>query len=77
MGLKLNHIDAAGAHGDLDGALFSLEVEGGRYVAKIGQDGRGWSSEGPVEAPLTRSVVRGLTYQLIALYRNASRPAFA
>lgn len=77
MGLKLNHIDAEGANGDLDGAPFSLAIEGERYIAKIGQDDHGWSSEGQVDAPLTRSVIRGLTYQLIALYRNASRPAFA
>lgn len=77
MGLKLNRIDAAGAHGELDGAPFKLEIEDGRYVAKIGDDDRRWLSEGAVEAPLTRSVIRGLTYQLIAIYRNASRPAFA
>ncbi|WP_411839658.1 hypothetical protein [Paracoccus sp. ME4] len=77
MGLKLNRIDADGAHGDLDGTPFRLEVEGGRYFARIGEEDRRWSSEGAVEAPLSRSVIRGLTYQLIAIYRNASRPAFA
>lgn len=77
MGLKLNHIGADGARGDLDGAQFSLEVEGDRYVAKIGQGGRGWSKEGEVGAPSSRSVVLGLTYNLIAIYRNACRPTLA
>ena len=75
MGLKLHHIDARGAHGELDGQPFQLSAADAGWRAEIGENGRTWTQDGAFSDTGRKAIseMRSLTYQVIALYRSFQR----
>ena len=75
MGLKLHHIDARGAHGELDGQPFRLNAAEAGWRAEIGEGGRTWTQDGAFTVTGRKAIseVRNLTYQVIAIYRTFQR----
>lgn len=75
MGLKLHHIDARGAHGELDGQPFRLSTADAAWRAEIGEHDRTWSHGGAFSESGNKAIseVRNLTYLVISLYRDFQR----
>jgi hypothetical protein len=75
MGLKLHHLDAEGARGELDGQPFALQAHDSGWKAVIGDKEQSWNGEHSLWSKGRRAIseIRNMTYHAIAVYRQSQR----